>query len=189
MEPALITEVPLTPETVFRDYAPRVYNLARRMLGNDADAEDVTQDVLLQVVRKLDTFRGDSTFTTWLHRVTVNAALAHRRKSAARPEVNAADPIDNVLDNGRNLLPSRPLALRPEQAAIDKESQGLIEAAIADLPDAFRDVYLLADVEELPNAEIASLLELSVPAVKSRLHRARLALRERLARHFGGPAA
>ena len=84
-------------------------------------------------MRKLDTFRGDSTFTTWLHRVTVNAALAHRRKSAARPEVNAADPIDNFLDNGRNLLPSRPLALRPEQAAIDKESQGLIEAAIADI--------------------------------------------------------
>src|SRR5437773_4553350 len=74
----------LTPDQVFRDYAPRVYNLARRMLGNDADAEDVTQDVLLQVVRKLDTFRGESAFPTWLHRVTVNAALAHRRKLATR---------------------------------------------------------------------------------------------------------
>src|SRR5436853_5503677 len=75
---------PLTAERVFRDYAPRVYNLARRMLGNDADAEDVTQDVLVQVVRKLDTFRGESAFPTWLHRVTVNAALAHRRKRATR---------------------------------------------------------------------------------------------------------
>src|SRR5437773_8961045 len=74
----------LTPDQVFRDYAPRVYNLARRMLGNDADAEDVTQDVLLQVVRKLDTFRGESAFPTWLHRVTVNAALANRRKRATR---------------------------------------------------------------------------------------------------------
>src|SRR5713226_6452317 len=76
----------LTPERVFRDYAPRVYNLARRMLGNDADAEDVTQDVLLQVVRRLDTFRGESAFPTWLHRVTVNAALAHRKKRARRAE-------------------------------------------------------------------------------------------------------
>src|SRR5215211_9086333 len=88
---------PLTAEQVFRDYAPRVYNLARRMLGNDADAEDVTQDVLLQVVRKLDTFRGESAFPTWLHRVTVNAALAHRRKRATRQAHQASESIDTVL--------------------------------------------------------------------------------------------
>lgn len=189
MDSAAVVESLLTPETVFRDYAPRVYNLARRMLGNDADAEDVTQDVLLQVVRKLNSFRGDSAFATWLHRVTVNAALAHRRRIARRPEVSAADSLDQVTDPTRNLMPNRPLELRPEQAVMDKEAQELIELAIADLPEPFRDVYLLADVEELPNAEIAELLSLSVPAVKSRLHRARLALRDRLARHFGGPAA
>src|SRR5262245_1201438 len=71
-----------TAEQVVRDYAPRVYSLAQRMLGNDADAEDVTQDVLL-LVRKLDTFRGDAAVTTWLHRVTVNAALGLRRRRAA----------------------------------------------------------------------------------------------------------
>src|SRR5205809_2073120 len=76
----------LTAARVFREYAPRVYSLARRMLGNDADAEDVTQDVLLQVVRKLDTFRGESQFPTWLHRVTVNTALAHREKRARHHE-------------------------------------------------------------------------------------------------------
>src|SRR5438874_10397920 len=90
----------LTPDQVFRDYAPRVYNLARRMLGNDADAEDVTQEVLLQVVRKLDTFRGESAFPTWLHRVTVNAALAHRRKRAARDEHEAPDPLDRLFNDG-----------------------------------------------------------------------------------------
>ena len=68
--------VPRSAEEVFHQYAARVYNLARRMLDSDADAEDVTQDVLLQVVRKLSSFRGDSAFTTWLHRITVNAALA-----------------------------------------------------------------------------------------------------------------
>src|SRR5580765_6011894 len=92
----------LTAEQVFRDHAPRVYNLARRMLGNDADAEDVTQDVLLQVVRKLDTFRGQSEFPTWLHRVTVNAALAHRRKRAVRDDHLTTDPLDKFLENGHH---------------------------------------------------------------------------------------
>src|SRR5918995_1882785 len=90
-----------TPEQVFREHAPRVYNLARRMLGNDADAEDVAQDVLLQVVRKLDTFRGESAFPTWLHRVTVNAALAHRRKRAGRDERQAPDGVENYLGGGQ----------------------------------------------------------------------------------------
>src|SRR5438067_6119913 len=90
----------LTAERVFRDYAPRVYNLARRMLNNDADAEDVTQDVLLQVVRKLDTFRGESAFPIWLHRVTVNAALAHRRKRASRQAHQTGEPLDAVLEDG-----------------------------------------------------------------------------------------
>src|ERR1700745_1521089 len=90
----------LTAEQVFREHAPRVYNLARRMLGNDADAEDVTQDVLLQVVRKLDTFRGDSDITTWLHRVTVNAALAHRRKRAARDHRLVRDPLEMFSEDG-----------------------------------------------------------------------------------------
>src|SRR5437762_8476928 len=84
----------LTPEEVFHAYAGRVYNLARRMLGHDADAEDVTQDVLLQVVRKLHTFRGDAEVATWLHRVTVNAVLVHRRKKAYRPELQTAAPLD-----------------------------------------------------------------------------------------------
>jgi RNA polymerase sigma-70 factor, ECF subfamily len=174
----------LTPESVFREYAPRVYNLARRMLGNDADAEDVTQDVLVQVVRKLDTFRGESAFPTWLHRVTVNAALAHRRKSANRQEHASSEPLDSVSGDGRASNSHRPWSIRPDQAAIDKESQELIESAIENLPEPFRDVYVLADVEGLPNAEIADMLELSVPAVKSRLHRARLAMRHRLAPHF-----
>src|SRR5471030_2895819 len=81
-----LSPFPLSAEQVFHDYAPRVYNMARRMVRSDADAEDVTQDVLLQVVRKLPTFRGESAFPTWLHRVTVNAALSHRRKRAVREE-------------------------------------------------------------------------------------------------------
>lgn len=175
---------PLTPEQVFLEHGPRVYNLARRMLGNDADAEDVTQDVLLQVVRKLDTFRGEASLPTWLHRVTVNAALAHRRKASYRQEKTVNDAIDAVLEEGRDNSSIRPWSLRPDEQALSKENQEVIEGAIEALPEPFRDVYVLADVEGLPNSEIAEMLELSVPAVKSRLHRARLAMRSRLAHHF-----
>jgi RNA polymerase sigma-70 factor (ECF subfamily) len=175
----------LTPDLVFREYAPRVYNLARRMLGNDADAEDVTQDVLLQVVRKLDTFRGESAFPTWLHRVAVNAALAHRRKRAVREDHRIYDPLENFVDNGRHhASPIKPWSVRPEQEVLDRETHQLIESAIAKMPTLYRDVYVLADVEGLPNSEIGEMLGLSVPAVKSRLHRARLQMRDALAPHF-----
>jgi RNA polymerase sigma-70 factor (ECF subfamily) len=182
-KPAVATGPP-TMEQVFRDYAPRIYNLAWRMFGNDADAEDVTQDVLLQLMRKLDTFRGQSAFPTWLHRVTVNAALAHRRKRASRDEHRVHDPLDSFLDNGSHASPVRNWSVAPDQAALDQETRELIDKAIAALPELYRHVYVLADVEGLPNAEIGEMLGLSVPAVKSRLHRARLLMRNSLAPHF-----
>jgi RNA polymerase sigma-70 factor (ECF subfamily) len=172
------------PEAVFRNYAPRVYNLARRMLGNDADAEDVTQDVLVQVLRKGNTFRGEASFPTWLHKVTVNAALAHRRRRARRQEHEHNDPLHLFEEGGGHAHPVRPWSVAPEAVLEDRETAQLIEAAIARLPEAYRDVYVLADVEGLPNAEIAEMLALSVPAVKSRLHRARLMMRHALSPHF-----
>jgi RNA polymerase sigma-70 factor (ECF subfamily) len=174
----------MTPEQVFKDHAGRVYNLARRMLGNDADAEDVVQDVLVQVVRKLHTFRGDADLTTWLHRVTVNAALAHRRKRAHREQREIHDPLDHFVDSGMHGNPVRPWSVEPDRQALDRETQQLVEKAIAELPELYRDVYVLADVEQLPNAEIADMLGLSLPAVKSRLHRGRLLMRHALAPHF-----
>src|SRR5262249_13876538 len=154
--------------------APRIFHLARRILGNEADAQDVTQDVMVQVMRKLDTFRGESAFPTWLHRVTVNAALAHRRKKAKRHEQPAAEPVDQMSGDGHQHGPLRPWSARPDEAILDEERQQQVEAAMADLPDMYREVFVLADVEQMSNAEIGELLGLSVPAVKSRLHRARL---------------
>ena len=176
--------LPPTPEQVFRDYAPRIYSLALRMLGNEADAEDVTQEVLLQLIRKLDTFRGESAFPTWLHRITVNAALAHRRKRANREDKHVREPLDNFLEDGRHAADVRHWSLSPDQEALDRETRDLIEKAIAGLPDAYRDVYVLADVEGLSNPEIADILGMSLSAVKSRLHRARLVMRNALAPHF-----
>src|SRR5205809_2297039 len=105
----------LTAARVFREFAPRVYTLARRMLGNHADAEDVTQDVLLQVVRKLNTFRGEADLGTWLYRITVNAALAHRQKRARREEHEVRDPLENFQDDGFHRGAVRPWSAEPGQ--------------------------------------------------------------------------
>jgi len=175
-----------TPEEVFRDYAPRIFHLARRMLGNDADAEDVTQEVLLTVVRKLDTFRGDAALPTWLHRVTVNAALNRRRKrsNVQAHEHELPDTVANYDAEGCHRRPPRTWGGPPEDCVLERERKELLEAAIARLPPMYRDVLVLADLEELPNAEIAEMLDMSLAAVKSRLHRARMFLRDELAPHF-----
>lgn len=192
-----IAEEPMTtptPEVVFREYAPRIYHLARRMLGNDADAEDVTSEVLMQVVRKLHTFRGDSQLPTWLHRVTVNAALAHREKRANRTKHEhgtAEEALEAVAvdPNGRVKLARPTYGATPADIVLADEERELIEEAVAKLPEAFRDVYVLADVEGLPNAEIAEMLNLNLAAVKSRLHRARLRMRDLLAPHYSDAEA
>ncbi len=189
-DPPKVVGTPPTPEFVFREYAPRIYHIARRLLNNEADAEDVTQDVLLQVVRKLHTFRGDSTLPTWLHRITVNAALAHREKRANRAKHETATGDEELLEaiaaeppHGVK-LPRPNVHASPDELALATEQRALIDRAIAKLPQLFRDVFVLADVEGIPSDEIATLLGLSVPAVKSRLHRARLRMRDLLSPHF-----
>jgi RNA polymerase sigma-70 factor (ECF subfamily) len=171
----------LSAEQVYHDYAPRVFNVARRMVATDIDAEDVTQDVLLQVVRKLPSFRGEAAFPTWLHRVTVNTALSYRRQAGRRGRgVRIATDLgtdDQTLDVPTSAPP-------PDGVALSAETRRLLEEAVARLPLAYRSVFVMADVEGLPNAEIAERLDMSLPAVKSRLHRARAMLREELAPHF-----
>jgi len=168
----------LAVELVYRQYATRIYAVAFRMLGSTADAEDVTQEVLLQVVRRLDTFRGESSLHTWLYRVTVNAVLALRRKRAGCREWQMAADVSHPVA-GR----SRP-APPPEAGVLGGELRDRLDRAIRRLPEFYRDVFILADVEQLPNADIGRMLGLSLPAVKSRLHRARLLLREALQPYF-----
>jgi RNA polymerase sigma-70 factor (ECF subfamily) len=174
----------LTPEKIYHEFAPRVFNIARKLLSNDCDAEDVTQEVLLQVLRKLSTFRGDSAFGTWLHRVTVNAALAHRRKRLAHAERFVPHPEDDLLEDGQRPSHARPWVARPEEEIVDRETHQLIARAIGRLPASYREVFVLAEVEGWANAEVAEQLGLSLSAMKSRLHRARGMLRESLAPHF-----
>jgi len=171
-------------DEVLRESGPRIFRLARRLVGNDADAEDVRQEVLLQLVKKLDTFRGEAAFATWLYRVTVNAALAHLRKRAVRDEHRVSDPLEKLLDNHGRAHPVRRWSVTAEQQAISRETRQIIEHAIDEIPQGYREALVLSDIEGMPNAEIADLLGFSVSAVKNRLHRARLMLRNSLASHF-----
>ena len=172
----------LSAEQVFHDYAPRVYSMARRMVASDTDAEDVTQDVLLQVVRKLPSFRGESAFPTWLHRVTVNAALTHRRRQAVRQEHGL--PRSLGAAGGDEPFEAPDPVLPPDDLLVSQEKRQLIQRAIDALPEAYRRVFILSDVEGLPNADIAERLDMTLPAVKSRLHRARAMLRDALGPYF-----
>jgi RNA polymerase sigma-70 factor (ECF subfamily) len=165
-----------TVAQICEHYGSRIYNLARWMAFNRCDAEDITQDVFLQLVRKLATFRGESEFTTWLHRVTVNAALGHRRRFGVRRTLAAVGPLEHFLDRGRHWW-----SLQPDHQAQTRELQRKIDQAIARLPKIYRQVFVLADVNNLPLADVADLLMVKLGAIKSRLHRARRLLRTYLA--------
>jgi len=112
----------LTAEQFFHEYGPRVYNMARKMVSSDVDAEDVAQDVFMQVVRKLPTFRGESAFPTWLHRVTVNAALAHRRKRTLRGGSGLSEALPDFLEAD--------VIDRPEEQLLDAEQRLLVQRAV-----------------------------------------------------------
>jgi RNA polymerase sigma-70 factor (ECF subfamily) len=170
--------LPITAEEVFQNHASQIFSLAWRLLSNYADAEDVTQDVLLSVVRKLGDFRGRADLKTWLHRVTVNAALLYRRRSLKQKLRTMSDSLDQFAPSTRRSEST------PDKIAVQRETHRLIEEAISRLPEIYRDVFVLSDVEGWPNAEIGELLGLTLAAVKSRLHRARLLLRAALAAHL-----
>ena len=119
-----------------------VYNIARRMVRSDVDAEDVTQDVLLQVVRKLPTFRGDSAFPTWLHRVTVNAALSHRRKRAVREERRADAPFDAYIEDGEVEDSGRADRSGPMLRCWLANGENRSNGPSRTLPEVYRKVFL-----------------------------------------------
>jgi len=155
-------------EEVYRQYYRKVYSLCFRMLGHREEAEDVTQEVFLQVFRKLDTFRGDAALGTWLHRVTVNAVLMHLRRNKRRACELQTD--DGDLESIR----TRPDKRRAETIMVNHLD---LEKAIAQLPPGCRAVFVLHDVEGYEHKEIGQALGISPGTSKSQLHDARLKLR------------
>lgn len=165
-------------------YGGWIHRVARRLLDDPRDAEEVTQDVLLVVVRKIQTFKGDAAFSSWLYRIAVNAAYQRLRAKRARPEVSL-EPFLPVFDGeGRHVQPVVDWSHQLDDPAAAQEARAAIERSLSRLPEEHRIVILLHDVEGLPNEEVAATLGLSVAAVKSRVHRARLFLRQQLAHVF-----
>ena len=162
----------------------RVMRVVLSILKEPMDAEEVAQDVFLTVFEKIDHFRGDSSFSTWLHRVAVNAALMRRRKSKADRSV----PLDDVMppfdERGHLAVDIADWSQQAGDPVLAREAGEVIEAAVEKLDEMYRTVFGLRDVQGFSTEETAAILELSVPAVKSRLHRARLFLRRGLAEYF-----
>lgn len=166
-------------EALVHRYHARAYRLAHRVAGTDGDAQDAVQEAFLQVFRKLSTFRGESRFSTWLFRIVTNAALMQRRSRSRRPAESLEAYMPRFDESGRHAgTPSQLLAPAHVEERIDRRV--LAEKAmegIDRLPDTYRLPFILRDLEDMPTAEVAHVLGLEPPAVRQRVHRARLMLR------------
>lgn len=160
-------------------YQARVFRLARRLTGNDGDAQDALQDAFLQVHRHLPGFRGEARFSTWLYRIATNAALMLRRARARRPAESLEEYLPRFDAAGRHAATPAELQL-PGYAEESLDRRILAEkarAGIDRLPDLYREAFVLRDLEELTTADVAEVLGLEPAAVRQRVHRARLMLR------------
>jgi RNA polymerase sigma-70 factor (ECF subfamily) len=172
---------PDAAEALVAAYGDKVYRLAIRITGNEQDAEEVVQDALWTAARKIDTFKGESAFGSWLYRITANAAYQKLRGRRSKPhEVSWDDFAPWFDEQGHHVEPLGDWSSRVEEPALQTELRTVLTTAINDLPGDYRTAFVLHDVEGLSNPEIAETLNISLPAVKSRIHRSRLFLRHRL---------
>jgi len=180
---ALRREDPEAPEQLVETYGDRVYRLALRITGSNEDAEEAAQDALWTAARKISTFKGESAFGSWLYRIAANAA--YQKLRARRPSKTHEIAIDEVLpafdDDGRHFEPMADWSDRVDEQALQGELRRVLGSAIDGLPPDYRTALVLHDVEGLSNPDIAEALGISLPAVKSRVHRSRLFVRKQLA--------
>jgi RNA polymerase sigma-70 factor (ECF subfamily) len=169
-------------EELIARYEAKVFNLAMRFTRNQEDAEEVLQDVFATIYKKLDGFQGKSAFSSWLYRIIVNAAFMKLRKRKQNNTISIEDLSPAVkqfcLDK------EQIYGNRSDAMSVNRELRDVIQMAIDKLPEQYRAVFVLRDVDGLSNQEVGEILELSVPAVKSRLHRSRLMLRRKLQRYY-----
>src|SRR2546428_7505764 len=178
---ALRRREPMAAERLVATYGERAYRLATRITGNGPDAEEVVQDAFWTVVRKIDTFRGESAFGSWLYRIVANAAYQKLRGRRSRDRDVSLDEVLPSFDaQGRHVGPMADWSARVDDHSVQTELRMALTSAINELPPVARTALVLRDVEGLSNLEIAEALGLSVPIVKSRVHRARLFLRKQL---------
>jgi len=164
-------------EELVRRYERKVYNIAYRILGNEEEAVEALQDTFLRAYRFIPRFRFKSSFYTWLYRIATNVSLTRLRRRKAQETVSLDEPVKNTDDLVFDLPDT---GQTPEQAFQQKRLREKLQEAVKSLPEDYRAVVILRDIEGLSNEEVSKILKISIPAVKSRLHRGRLALREKL---------
>ncbi|MGA2197382.1 MAG: sigma-70 family RNA polymerase sigma factor [Bryobacteraceae bacterium] len=165
-----------------RRYEAKIFRLAQHVTQNREDAEDVLQETFMKAYEHLDQFQGNSKFYTWIVRIAVNQALMKLRRRKTDKSVS----LDETIDTGEDTIVREIAAWdeNPEQRFSREELGGILDTAVESLEPPYRSVFVLRDIEELSTEETADALGLSIPAVKSRLLRARLQLREKLTRYF-----
>jgi RNA polymerase sigma-70 factor (ECF subfamily) len=179
---ALRRNEPDAAERLVQRYGDRVYRLAMRITGLNEDAEEAAQDALWTAARKIHMFKGESAFGSWVYRITANAAyqkLRTRRQKAA--EISMDDVLPSLDGDGRHFEPMDDWSNRVDEQALQGELRRVLQQAIDGLPADYRTALVLHDVEGLSNPDIAEALNISLPAVKSRVHRSRLFVRKHLA--------
>jgi RNA polymerase sigma-70 factor (ECF subfamily) len=173
-------------EEIVSRHSERIYSTAMRITRNHHDSEEVLQEVLLVLTKKLDTFRSDSKFSTWLYRVTLNTCYGRLRTDSKHSKDFSLEDYAPYDKNGSlgGKVKSKEWSNNPYLILYRKEALEIIEKAIAELPENYRIVLHLKDIEQLHQDEISSILGISVGAVKSRLHRARLFVRDKISDYF-----
>ena len=172
--------------TLVNAQAGRMLAVARRLLGSDADAQDAVQEAFLSAFKSIDRFRESSRLSTWLHRIVVNAALMKLRSRKRKPEVSIETLLPSFLEDGHHSAMPEEWKRGAQDMLESEETRAFVRGRIDSLPEDYRNVLLLRDIEELDTKETAELLGVTPNAVKIRLHRARLALRGLLDPHMRG---
>lgn len=171
-------------ETLVRTYGGRLLATARRMLHNDEDARDAVQDAFINAYRSRESFKGDSLISTWLHSIVVNSALMKLRTRRRKPEEQIEDYLPRFLPDGHHTQKFQSWTEPADVALSRKETAEMVRTAIEELPETYRTVVLLRDIEGLSTEETAKIVNTTPNAVKIRLHRGRLALRTLIAPHM-----
>ena len=165
-------------------YQKKIYALSFNLTRNAMDSEDVTQEVLLTLFRKIHTFQGRSAFSSWVYRITLNATYMKLRSRKKEQSISMEELLPSFNGSGFQQEKIQDWSENTESLLFDNETRGIIQQAVDSLPDKEKVVFILRDVEGLSTEKVSNILDLTIPAVKSRLHRARLFLRKKLANYF-----
>jgi len=175
-------------EELVRTYGGRLLSVARRFVRNEADAQDVVQAAYLSAFRSLRRFEGGCQLSTWLHRIVVNTALMKLRTRRRKPEESIELLLPSFQNDGHHVEQFSEWGAPADILLDRKETRATVRACIQQLPDNYREVLLLRDIEELPTQDVAQMLKVTPTAVKVRLHRARQALSTLLRKEYARPA-